>query len=335
MSENFDKIINQIIAETNLNKEDIIEKLNKKEIIDLYDEHLIEIFLKTKLVSIDKFFELGVKINRSIIASNKEAFKYFISYVNCCNMIYKKTIAEISNKSPMNNNSLCIAIYGVIVRKSQQIVSLLIEGYIDAAMIIWRSLYESSISLNILLMQKDDELANKYMNHSIKNTKKKIDSFTKHHLELGFKPLDQETHSEVLKRELSAKDKYGKDFLKNEYGWADDLIKGKTKASLRLLAEMCKMDYFRPYYLLCSDHTHSGFDNQKLFHKNGVYYLDTFLNPSITKEEFIDPMQFTIAVLQRVNDQFLHVFSISHEYLININLLKEIADNLLKQFNSK
>jgi hypothetical protein len=331
LSENFEEIINQIIDDSNIDK----FKKNEDEIIDMYDKYMIEVFMKTKLISTDKFLDLGFKNNRSIVASNKEAFKYFVSYINCCHTIYSKLIKKTPNKSPFNIDILCISIYGIVVRKSQQIVSLLMDGYIDAAMIIWRTLYENSISFIILMMNKDEELANKFREHAIKNTKKKVDSFTKHHKELGFNPLDEKTNIEVGDRVLSVKNKYGKEFIDNEYGWADGLIDGKGKANLRLLAEICGMDYFRPYYLLCSDHTHSGFDNQNFFKRDGIYQLGAFLSQTADSKKFVDPMQFTVAVLNRVNDHILYNFSVPHEYLINIKLLKNLADNLLKQFDFK
>lgn len=83
--------------------------------------------------------------------------------------------------------------YGLIVRRSQEIGDLLLSGYIDGAMIVWRSLYEYSIILLVLALENDSELADNFHKHSFKNSQNKVLSYEKHYQDLGFKSLPKST----------------------------------------------------------------------------------------------------------------------------------------------
>ncbi len=331
----FDTSLNQVVKEAGVDAEDALKKLEDKyeEIITEFNETLIDAYISKNKFSLDNFLSAHKKNQETIVSLNSNTFKNFIIYINCCHIIYKKTYEDIEEKKISENSKLCIALYGIIVRKSQQIVTLLIDGYIDASMIIWRSLYENVIACITLLNEQSDELANKFINHSIKNSKNKIISYKKNHQELNFKDLPEKVTTDLEAEEKRVEELYGKKFIKNEFGWADDLFEGNERASLRLLERRLNLNRYRPYYLMCSEHTHLGFNSFKDYTENNRVIL-----PRITKQEyelkhFIDPMQFTIAILHEINDLFLHEVSIAHEYNINIKFLKKISENFTKTFS--
>lgn len=331
----FDNSLNQVAKKAGVDAQKAWDKLEDKyeEIINGFDETLIDLYLTNNKFSLENFLSTHKKNQETIISLNSKSFKNFIIYINCCHIIYEKTYENIEEKEISENLKLCIALYGIIVRKSQQIVTLLIDGYIDASMIIWRSLYENVVACLTLLTEQSDELAKKFINHSIKNSNNKIISYKKNHKELNFKDLPKNVTDDLEREKQRVEELYGKKFIKNECGWADDLFDGNERASLRLLEIRLNLNRYRPYYLMCSEHTHLGFNSFKGYMENAGVILPRITKQDYELKHFIDPMQFTIAILHEINDLFLYEVSIPHEYNINIKFLKRISENFSKIFS--
>jgi hypothetical protein len=333
----FDSTIQSISEKLNIDPELIWGKLEDKhsEIIDGFDKIIINAYSENHKFSLEDFMSTHQKNQDTIVSTNSEPFKQFIIFINCCHIIYQKSYDSIETKEVSTNLKLCISIYGLIVRKSEQIVSLLIDGYIDAAMIIWRSLYENGIAIITLLNENSDELAKKFINHSVKNSKNKIESYKKNHEELKFPTVPEKIEKELENEEKRVEDLYGKKFIKNEFGWANDLIEGNQRATLRSLEQRLNLNRYRPYYLMCSEHIHVGFNAL-----NGYFEDDKVILPRILKQEtelksFIDPMQFTVAFLYNISDYFLNEVSAKNEYNINIKFLKKISNDFINTIPEK
>jgi hypothetical protein len=253
--------------------------------------------------------------------------------VNGCYEIYRKIIKGLGRKKIDSTLKMTISLYGLTIRRADEIVNLLLCGYIDGAMIIWRSLYENAIILLLLAIENDNELADKYFQHSIKSQRKKVLSYNKNYKELKFRPLPPSTEKILQSEVLKAETKYGKDFLKNEYGWADSLFPDKTKANFQLLEEKVEMNRFRPYYLLCCEHIHSGFNGFKNYMDGNKIVLPRLVKQDIEFNKFIDPMQFTIMILHEINDYILYEFSIEEEYRVNVLLMRKVFEKQQKTFD--
>ena len=331
----FEDSINRAANKAGIDSKEAWKEFEGKyeEIIDGFDETLIDYYIAKNKFSLKTFLSTHKKNQETIVSLNSNTFKSFIIYINCCHIIYEKAYETIEQKNVHENLKLCIALYGIIVRKSQQIVTLLIDGYIDASMIIWRSLYENIIACMTLLTEQNDDLAMKFINHSIKNSKKKIISYKENHKKLNFKDLPEKLNNELEAEEQRIEELYGKKFIQNEFGWADDLFEENQRASLRFLEKRLNLNRYRPYYLMCSEHAHLGFNSFKDYMENGGVILPRITQQECELKHFIDPMQFTIAILHEINDLFLHEVSIAHEYNINIKLLKKISENFTKTFS--
>ncbi len=331
----FDQSINEIAKESDLNKEEFEKNLKEKfeDVIEGFEEVIVDYYLKNNKFSLKDFLSTHSQNQKTIVSENQNIFKYFIIYINSCHVIYERSYENIEQKNIPDYLKLSIPLYGIIVRKSEQIVTLLIDGYIDAAMIIWRSLYENTIACLTILKEENDELAEKFRRHSFKNSKKKFISYNENYQELNFKPSPNGMEEEIKEEQKSVEEKYGKEFIRNEFGWADDLFDGKQKASLRFLERRLNLNRYRPYYLLCSEHTHLGFNSFNNYkEENGI------ILPRITKQEhegksFIDPMQFTIAILHEMNNAFIYKISVDQECDINLKLLKRISEKFTETFS--
>lgn len=337
LEENFDKFIVQAYKDAGVSSEKFHEALMKGiiELIEIYNNSIIDAYVNHNKFTIDKFMEITSKNQLTIVKENEELFKYFTMYVNYSHVLFEKCRTSVGRKRISETLKCSIALYGIITRRAKQINSMLMEGYIDGAMIVWRSLYENVIAAVTILSEQNDELAKKFKAHSLRNSKKKIESYNKNYKELKFKPLSQRNLNNLNIQEKTITEEYGKEFIDQEFGWADELFPGKKKANLRELEMKFNMTRFRPYYLMCSEHIHMGYNSFNDFRVSGKINLAAINFQETNFKRFIDPMQFTTAILHQISDLLLHEVSVKSEYYINSEFLEAIHKKLLESFKKK
>lgn len=337
---NFNEIFENSIASTikklNVPEKEAIEKLKSKfgKLVSNYEDSIANLYLKNHSFKIDTFLKIHFSNQKAIAKKHALSFVPFFLYINGCAEIYEKAIKQIARKRIDSTLKMNLALYGLVVRRAQQIGDSLLSGYIDGAMMMWRSMFENSVILLLLAIENDPKLTDKFYEHSIRNSRNNITSYTKHYKSLKFKPLPKSSYINIQNASENVSNKYGKEFLDNEFGWADDLFPGKQKASFRLLEEKVDMNMYRPYYLLCSEQIHSGFGGLKSYMEGKKLILPRLLDQEIELEAFIDPMQFTLTILHRVNDYILYEFSTQTEYEVNLLLMQKIFDQQQETFKS-
>jgi len=55
------------------------------------------------------------------------------------------------------------------------------------------------------------------------------------------------------------------------------------------------------------------------------------LDQEIDFQKFIDPLQFTLGVLDEINISFLDIYSEDNEFLVNSGFFKHLFENMLTQ----
>jgi len=332
--ESFTRALENAIKTSKHSEKEITKRLEQhfKKLLSSYEESISSFYLEKHKFNLDAFLKSHFNNQRKIAEANKESFVSFILYVNACVVIYEKIINRIRRRKIDSTLKMNVALYGLVIRRAQEIVDLLLNGYVDGAMIIWRSLYENAIILIVLAVENENELADKFFQHSTRNSKRKILSYNNNHKELKFPPLPESTEKAIKFEAKIISERYGKEFLENDFGWADCLFPGKQRANFRLLEEKVEMNRFRPYYLVCCEHLHSNFNGFKNYMDGNKIILPRLLDPEIDLESFIDPMQFTVSVLHEVNDYILYEFSIEEEYNVNVLLLEKIFRKQQKTF---
>lgn len=327
--------INEAVKSSNLAEEEALKKIAPKfnKLLSDYEESISSLYVKHHKFKLDSFLNIHIKNQKKIANTHHDSFVGFILYINGCYNIYEKIVVKLNRKKVDSTLKMTVALYGLVIRRADEILNQLLSGYIDGAMIIWRSLYENAIILLVLALENDNELADKYFQHSIRNSKRKITSYQKNYKELKFKPLSKKTEK-VMKSEIDKMNaRYGKDFLENEYGWADNLFSGKQKANFMLLEERVEMNRFRPYYIMCCEQIHSNFNGFKRFMDGKKIILPRLVRQEFEFETFIDPMQFTISILHEINDYILYEFSIEEEYNVNILLMRKVFEKQQETFD--
>jgi len=326
--------LNNAIKTSGLTEEEALKKLSPKfdELVSNYEESIASLHVQHHKFKLDGFLKTHFRNQQKIAKTHHGSFVGFILYINGCFNIYEKIIDKLKRKRVDSTLKMTVSLYGLTIRRADEILNQLLGGYIDGAMILWRSLYENAIILLVLATENNPELADKYFQHSVRNSKRKIVSYQKNYKELKFKALSKTTEQTLQAEVDKMNAKYGKDFLDNEYGWADSLFPGKQKANFMLLEERVEMNRFRSYYILCCEQVHSNFNSFKNFMHGNKIILPWLLTPEIEFEMFIDPMQFTINILDEINDYILFEFSIEDEYNVNKLLMRKVFEKQQETF---
>lgn len=323
------------LKEVDLEDEEVLKKLSKafEQIYSSYEDHISSFYLERHKFQIEDFLSRSHANQKEIIERNKESFVHFILYINTCVIIYEKILDYLQNDnegSLSNTLKINISLYGLSIRRAQQIVDLLISGQVDGAMIIWRSLYENAVCLLTLAINNNDELTERFVEHAFRNSRRKVNSYDLNYEELKFRPLPPETFEYLDKERMRLVEKYGKEFISNDYGWADILFSGR--ANFRLLEDEIELNRFRPYYTLCSEQIHSSFNGFGRFSEKNSIIVPRFLSEEFELEDFVDPMQFTVGILHEMNDYIIWELSTEEELKANLLFLKKMFEKLIDSF---
>ncbi len=338
--EDFEKTFSNIVIEGLKNIEP--KKLRKnfdeilsfsEEVFSKYEDTISTAYIDNHKFKIAEFMNVSHRSQVKIITENKESFTSFLLYINTCVSIYEKITDDLDKLDDELNNTLKLAIslYGLCVRRGQQITELLMSGFADAAMIMWRSLYENVITLLTIVINDSDELSKRYIDHSYRNSNRKVSSYQNNHFELRFPQLPEETIINLKKEKERLIQKYGKEFVRNDFGWADILFE-KGRANLRLLEENIELNKYRTYYTLCSEQIHSSINSFDRFTVNGEIILPGLMKQDEDLDDLIDPMQFTVAVLDEINDYIIWEFSVETERNANMIFIRKLFEKLISSF---
>lgn len=327
--------INNAIKTSDLTEEEAFKKIAPKfkKLISDYEESISSLYVEHHKFKLDSFLKTHFRNQQKIAKTHHDSFVGFILYINGCYNIYEKLIEKLKRKKVDSTLNMTVALYGLVIRRADEVLNQLLSGYIDGAMIIWRSLYENAITLLVLALENDNELADKYFQHSVRNSRRKILSYQKNYKDLKFKALPKSTERNLQNEIDKINTRYGKDFLDSDYGWADNLFPGKQKANFMLLEERAEMNRFRPYYILCCEHVHSNFNGFKHFMDGNKIILPWLVTPEVELDAFIDPMQFTVSILHEINDYILYEFSIEDEYNVNVLLMRKVFEKQQRTFD--
>ena len=136
---------------------------------------------------------------------------------------------------------------------SRECLVLLKNGYSDGAFSRWRTLYELSVIGGLLFEKQDNELCERYLDYfHIQACKEEQLNREKGHpsyTEDSFMTL-KDNYNYVI-------EKYGKEYAKGEYGWANKLL-NKT-ATFRDIEEAADMGNLRGYYKSSSMFVHGNY----------------------------------------------------------------------------
>ncbi|MET6997875.1 DUF5677 domain-containing protein [Chitinophaga defluvii] len=308
---------------------------NSDEFNEVFEKYLIEESNRKFTIQYDKFFSLCLDNQRTNSALNNSSLSHFFSYINTCHVVLKNVEKVIRGNKVSTSDVVLLTLYGFMLRQADQVGHMLLSGYNDGALVLWRSFYEYALTLKLLCDKDEEDLTMRFYHHRIRNLKKQMESYQERLQPLGFRVLEDEKKNDINEFFDAVASQHGKKFLDNEYGWADHLFPGKKRATARDLEDLVDFGRYRAFYIKASGYAHTGFANIQEYQRDDNFALDIITLQTTDIRKLIDPMQLTIAVFHDVNISFLELLSDEVELDINIKVLKKISDNLMDSFDLK
>lgn len=172
-----------------------------------------------------------------------DTLELFIEIVSESSRIYSNTFGT---QAENDDNMLYYAIRTIHARAlliSRECLLLLKNGYPNGAFSLWRSIYELSIISDLLYGEHNNDLCKQYIdyyhiqiyNEELSNRNNGYPKYTKK----GFKKIEENQKSVI--------NKYGEDFKKVPYGWANSYF-NKKKVTFRDLEQKSDLKLLRGYY---------------------------------------------------------------------------------------
>lgn len=307
-----------------------------QELLPAYEEQIINDSIQTGYDRYPEFFAAHAKNQQTISTKLEEPFRYFFTYLNGVSNIYATLKVVVNDPAFPRNHKFIFPLYGMCLRMADQVGTLLLNGYPDGALRIWRSLYEMAQTIILLMKHVDNAaLQTKFVDHFHRSKRKKIESHNKHRKALKFRPIEQAELDNLAQRVEEFNAEFGNDFLDDEYGWCNDLFEQKKRVTLRDIEDHNGVTRFRPFYIWASDYTHPNFAAMMDFFEPGTQKLNLAEvdRQSLEPQTFLDPMQLTVAVLHEVNVSFLQIYSFRNEQHLNLELFRQIFEAMLASFD--
>ncbi|WP_295232390.1 DUF5677 domain-containing protein [Sediminibacterium sp.] len=272
------------------------------------------------------------KNKKTISDKYKDIFISYFGYLSNGFTVYESIRKFTIDKKFENTDKVIIPFYGIMFRMADQIGTMLQHGYIDAALRLWRSLYEHSIVLLVFLKHYEDlDLFDRFSDHQYRSRQKRTMSFGKNFEALKWKPLDETILDDLDTKIKEINDRYGKEFLESEYGWAHALLPEKKKVTLRELEEHVGLNRFRPFYILTAEYVHPTYTSIDHFIEDNALYISRIVSQGFTFSSLIDPLQFTIGILDEVNIIFLEEYSSEEESPINYLIFRRVYERMMDE----
>lgn len=239
---------------------------------------------------------------------------------------------RVRPKASKNNDIL----FDVLVRLqakacliSNEITTLLYNGFPDGAHARWRTLHEVNV-ISRFISKNGLKAAERYYYHEIRDIYKVENQFRHYESKLNIKEFNEEQHSTLKEYYEQLNEKYGENF-DTPYGWAAPFFNHKY-IKFDELERVVKLDHWRPYYKRASHNIHSTMSGLK----NSLGLIETnedmlLVGPS--SSGMVNPTHSTAISLSQITINLLkYQANLDSVIIMKIILLlsKEVGDEILK-----
>ena len=195
-------------------------------------------------------------------------------------------------------------------------------------MALWRTLYEVGV-VAAVIADGGEDLARRYVEHEVVESKLAMEEYARCHVALGFKPVSNRERKRVERAFAAVVKKYGADFGK-PYGWAADSLKRK-KVTFRDLEDAAKRSAMRSYYKMASYNVHSD-TAKSIFWRLGVIGDQSIIVAGATDAGFAEPAQNAAITLVQITALLLSERISSLDVMIQLRALSMMRDEILDAF---
>jgi hypothetical protein len=191
--------------------------------------------------------------------------------VTICREIGAETVKrqKRSNRRKHSHlNDVLLRLHARACQVSNEIITLLESGYADGAMARWRTLYEIGV-VAIVIADHGEEIAERYVDHQIVESKTAMEQYSRSSVLLGFKAVSQRQSARILKGYKNVIFRWGKEFG-SAYGWAA-LHLNLPRPTFADLEAAAGSAHMRSHYKMASYNVHAG--------AKGIFFRLTQLGP--------------------------------------------------------
>lgn len=222
-----------------------------------------------------------------------------------------------------NDNLLFNALQNIQARAlliSRECLTLIKNGYPDGAFSRWRTIYELSVIGKLLFDENDPDLSERYLNYY--HIQEYLDERSSR--ERGYQDHTDESFN-ILKQNYDfIVNKYGQDYVKGTYGWANKLF-GKKGVTFQEIKDRVDMDKLYGYYKLSSSYIHGN-------HKANEESLGVM--PNFGGLKLIGPSNYGLSIpMQNVAISLVHIST--YFFLTYSNLDVCTACSIMNKFLEK
>lgn len=238
LTSNMDKTMRKIVEEvTDQSVEPVIKTLN----IRLKEMNEDQDSLSQRMVdSIKSIWGKPLSLMQGIIRIAEESSQWYATRTD-----------EYAEKDLVQK--LLFRLTAKAIQISNEIYTLLINGYSDGAQARWRSLHELSV-ISLFISEHGNDVAERYINHQAIDKYKSAIQHREYYSKLGGRPVTTKTMTALKKEYDELVERYGQNY-KYGYGWAAEALSLKKPRFIDIEASI-KLDHHRPYYKAASANIH-------------------------------------------------------------------------------
>jgi len=267
---------------------------------------------------ISKNYGFGIKLFEAFIELNSKI----------SSMTYRKYYRVFKELDDQIKLDTLIAIHVRACQVSNEVKTLVVNGYADGADARWRTIHELCITF-LYLYDSDYETIRMYNDYEIIQTWKKANDYKENCERLDLEPLEAGEWEFLKEQKDNLVAKYGKEYSES-YGWTmKDLPKGRR--NIRELEKLVNKDYLRNIYAWASENVHAGVTGIKTKLSLRDHEQHNFLlGPNDCG--FLDPVQYTSYSLSEMSIVLLDM----EDSLMNKifeELLYFFQNELVKEFD--
>ncbi|MGD2248779.1 MAG: DUF5677 domain-containing protein [Candidatus Methanofastidiosia archaeon] len=210
----------------------------------------------------------------------------------------------------------------------KEILTLLRSGYASGAHARWRTLHEIAVTAFFIKLHGND-VAERYLFHDSIQSYKAMIEYQKHSGALGYPPLTKEEIQKVKKLRDQLRNKLGKSFVKETYGWAAKAL-NKKKPRFSDMESAVNLSHLRPFYRLASHSIHAN-PKSVTFNLGIPEKGENIQLAGPSNTGMADPGHCTSISLLQISAAFLTLRT-SFQGLVFLNTMRLLVDEIEEKF---
>jgi hypothetical protein len=240
---------------------------------------------------------------------------------------YCERLRKSRSGKKRNLRTVLVRLHGRACQVAAEISTLMDNGFADGAMARWRTLYEIGI-VAAVIAEGGDELAQRYIEYDLVESKSALDEYDRCHVALGYRPVSKRDRLQINFAYDKIVHANGPEFAK-QYGWASTFLR-KKKVTFRELEEAADKALMRSHYKMASQKVHAG--SKGIFHQLGVESGSNVVLSGPSDVGFAEPGQNCAIALVQITVILLSERRGVLDVIVMMKVLLLLQDEIIDEF---